>query len=54
VVCSEVSLRISNVKNYDGSVTVVPLADPDIMTPFLKKQIDGAWVPEPMGTRLAG
>ena len=47
-------LGYPNVKNYDGSVTVVPLADPHIMTPFLKKQIDGAWVPEPMGTRLAG
>jgi NitT/TauT family transport system substrate-binding protein len=35
-----------------GSVTVVPVANPDIMTLFLKKQIDGAWVPEPWGARL--
>ncbi|HET7389920.1 MAG TPA: ABC transporter substrate-binding protein, partial [Nitrososphaeraceae archaeon] len=35
-----------------GSVTIVPVANPDIMTLFLKKQIDGAWVPEPWGARL--
>jgi len=35
-----------------GNVTVVPVANPDILTLFLKKQIDGAWVPEPWGARL--
>jgi NitT/TauT family transport system substrate-binding protein len=35
-----------------GNVTVVPIANPDILTLFLKKDIDGAWVPEPWATRL--
>jgi NitT/TauT family transport system substrate-binding protein len=35
-----------------GSVTVVPVANADILTLFLKKEIDGAWVPEPWATRL--
>ena len=35
-----------------GNVTVVPVANPDILTLFLKKQLDGAWVPEPWGARL--
>src|SRR5215211_976525 len=35
-----------------GNVTVVPVANPDILTLFLKKEIDGAWVPEPWATRL--
>ena len=32
-----------------GNVTVTPVANPDILTLFLKKQLDGAWVPEPWG-----
>jgi NitT/TauT family transport system substrate-binding protein len=35
-----------------GNVTVVPVANADILTLFLKKEIDGAWVPEPWATRL--
>jgi NitT/TauT family transport system substrate-binding protein len=35
-----------------GNVTVTPIANPDILTLFLKKQLDGAWVPEPWGARL--
>ena len=35
-----------------GNVTVTPVANPDILTLFLKKQLDGAWVPEPWGARL--
>ena len=35
-----------------GNVTVVPISNFDIVTLFLKKQIDGAWVPEPWGARL--
>jgi NitT/TauT family transport system substrate-binding protein len=35
-----------------GNVTVVPIANPDILTLFLKKEIDGAWIPEPWGSRL--
>ena len=35
-----------------GNVTVLPAKNPDILTLFLKKEIDGAWVPEPWGERL--
>lgn len=35
-----------------GDVTIVPTANPDILTLFKQNQIDGAWVPEPWGTRL--
>jgi NitT/TauT family transport system substrate-binding protein len=35
-----------------GNVTVTPVANADILTLFLKKDIDGAWVPEPWAARL--
>lgn len=35
-----------------GNVTVVPVKASDIVTLMLKKEIDGAWVPEPWGARL--
>jgi NitT/TauT family transport system substrate-binding protein len=35
-----------------GNVTVIPANNPDIVTLFLKKSIDGAWVPEPWGAKL--
>lgn len=35
-----------------GTVTIVPTQNPDILTLFQKGEIDGAWVPEPWGTRL--
>jgi NitT/TauT family transport system substrate-binding protein len=35
-----------------GSVTVQPAANPDIVSMMLKKDIDGAWVPEPWVTTL--
>lgn len=35
-----------------GNVTVLPITNADILTTFLKKEIDGAWVPEPWATRL--
>ena len=35
-----------------GDVQVIPLANPDQLTLFLKKQLDGAWAPEPWATRL--
>jgi NitT/TauT family transport system substrate-binding protein len=35
-----------------GQVEVVPTANPDILTLFQKKEIAGAWVPEPWGSRL--
>ena len=39
-------------KDNGGNVTVVQATPSDILTLFLKKQIDGAWVPEPWGARL--
>lgn len=35
-----------------GNVTVVPVKPSDIVTLMMKKEIDGAWVPEPWGARL--
>jgi NitT/TauT family transport system substrate-binding protein len=35
-----------------GTVTIVPTQNPDILTLFQKGEINGAWVPEPWGTRL--
>ncbi len=35
-----------------GSVSILPTSNPDILTLFLKKEIDAAWVPEPWGARL--
>ncbi|MEM2759664.1 MAG: ABC transporter substrate-binding protein [Nitrososphaerales archaeon] len=37
---------------HGGSVHVLSAKNSDIMTLFLKKEIDGAWVPEPWGTLL--
>src|SRR5919106_2761801 len=41
-----------NTLENGGNVTVLPIANADILTTFLKKEIDGAWVPEPWATRL--
>jgi len=35
-----------------GDVQVIPLANPDQLTLFMKKELDGAWAPEPWATRL--
>ena len=35
-----------------GNVEVLTVKNPDILTLFLTKQIDGAWVPEPWGETL--
>ena len=35
-----------------GDVQVIPLANPDQLTLFLKKQLDASWAPEPWATRL--
>lgn len=35
-----------------GDTDIIPISNPDIETLFAKDQIDGAWVPEPWGTRL--
>jgi NitT/TauT family transport system substrate-binding protein len=54
----DISLRSYIIKNgfkttdQGGNVAVVAVANPDILTLFLKKQLDGAWVPEPWATRL--
>ena len=39
-------------KENGGNVEVVPAKPSDILTLMLKKEIDGAWVPEPWGARL--
>jgi NitT/TauT family transport system substrate-binding protein len=35
-----------------GTVSIVPVKNPDILALFLRKQIDAAWVPEPWASRL--
>jgi NitT/TauT family transport system substrate-binding protein len=35
-----------------GNVEVIPAKNPDILTLILKKEIDGAWVPEPWGAKI--
>lgn len=40
------------VKEKGGTVQVIPIANPDQLTLFLKKEIDGAWAPEPWVSRL--
>ena len=39
-------------KENGGNVEVVPATPSDILTLMLKKELDGAWVPEPWGARL--
>jgi len=39
-------------KDNGGNVTVISTDNPTILTLFLKKQVDGAWVPEPWGAKL--
>ncbi|HWP93885.1 MAG TPA: ABC transporter substrate-binding protein [Thermodesulfobacteriota bacterium] len=41
-----------NLKEKGGTVQVIPLANPDQLTLFLRKEIDGAWTVEPWVTRL--
>lgn len=35
-----------------GTVTIMPMANADILTQFKRRQIDAAWVPEPWASRL--
>jgi sulfonate transport system substrate-binding protein len=35
-----------------GDVRIIPMANPDQLTLFLKKDLDAAWAPEPWATRL--
>ncbi len=54
----DISLRKYLVKNgfntveNGGNITIVTINPSDILTLMNKKQIDGAWVPEPWGARL--
>jgi len=47
-------LRSHGMKTNDkgGDVQIVPMANPDQLTLFLKKDLDAAWAPEPWATRL--
>jgi sulfonate transport system substrate-binding protein len=47
-------LKAHSMKTNDkgGDVQVIPVANPDQLTLFLKKQLDGAWAPEPWASRL--
>jgi NitT/TauT family transport system substrate-binding protein len=38
--------------NKGGDVQVMPMANPDQLNLFLKKELDAAWAPEPWATRL--
>jgi NitT/TauT family transport system substrate-binding protein len=54
----DIALRSYLIKNgfktidEGGNIAVVAVANPDILILFLKKQLDGAWVPEPWAARL--
>jgi NitT/TauT family transport system substrate-binding protein len=47
-------LKIRGLKTADkgGDVEVIPIANPDQLALFLKKQLDAAWAPEPWASRL--
>jgi NitT/TauT family transport system substrate-binding protein len=47
-------LRNHGMKTNDkgGDVQIVPMANPDQLTLFLKRDLDAAWAPEPWATRL--
>ena len=47
-------LKSQGLKTRDkgGDVTVMPIANPDQLTLFVKKEIDAAWAPEPWASRL--
>lgn len=47
-------MKANGLKSTDkgGDVQVIPLANPDQLTLFLKKELDAAWAPEPWATRL--
>jgi len=47
-------LQTHGLKSNDkgGDVRIVPMANPDQLTLFLKKDLDAAWAPEPWATRL--
>jgi NitT/TauT family transport system substrate-binding protein len=47
-------LKSHGMKSNDkgGDVQIIPMANPDQLTLFLKKDLDAAWAPEPWATRL--
>ena len=47
-------LRSNGMKTNDkgGDVQIIPMANPDQLTLFVKKDLDAAWAPEPWATRL--
>jgi len=47
-------LKSNGLKTRDkgGDVEVVPVANPDQLTLFVKKDLDAAWAPEPWASRL--
>lgn len=47
-------MKANGLKSTDkgGDVQIIPLANPDQLTLFLKKQLDASWAPEPWATRL--
>jgi NitT/TauT family transport system substrate-binding protein len=47
-------LKQHGMKSNDkgGDVRIIPMANPDQLTLFLKKDLDAAWAPEPWATRL--
>ena len=47
-------LKNNGLKTNDkgGDVRIVPMANPDQLTLFLRKDLDAAWAPEPWATRL--
>jgi NitT/TauT family transport system substrate-binding protein len=47
-------LKSQGLKTRDkgGDVEVIPVANPDQLTLFLKREIDAAWAPEPWASRL--
>jgi NitT/TauT family transport system substrate-binding protein len=47
-------LKAHGIKSSDkgGDVQIIPLANPDQLTLFLRKELDASWAPEPWATRL--
>src|SRR5262249_28647723 len=47
-------LKANGMKPLDkgGDVQIMPMANPDQLTLFQKKELDAAWAPEPWATRL--
>jgi NitT/TauT family transport system substrate-binding protein len=44
--------RKLRLREKGGDVQVIPIANPDQLTLFLKREIDAAWAPEPWASRL--